>query len=67
MTDDTSRILYDRKEAAKQLSISVRALDRLIANKCITARRMGSRILIPYGELKRFARADHYSMQEACV
>jgi excisionase family DNA binding protein len=56
------RILYDRKAAAQQLSISVRALDRLVANKCINTRRIGSRVLIPYGELKRFARADHFTM-----
>jgi len=61
------RLLYDRKSAAKQLSISVRALDRLVANKCINTRRIGSRVLIPYGELKRFARADHFSMHTMCV
>ena len=59
----TERLLYDRKTAAERLSISVRALDRLIANKCITARRIGSRVLIPYGELKKFARADHFTME----
>jgi excisionase family DNA binding protein len=64
---ETSRLLYDRKEAARQLSISTRALDRLIANKCITARRLGSRILIPYNELKRFTRADHFTMSESCA
>ena len=64
---DEPRLLYDRKSAARQLSISTRAIDRLIANKCITARRVGSRVLIPYGELKRFARADHFSMQTACA
>lgn len=56
------RLLYDRKAAALQLSISIRALDRLVANKCLNARRVGSRVLIPYGELKRFAKADHFSM-----
>lgn len=61
----SERLLYDRKSAAQQLSISVRALDRLVANKCLSARRIGSRVLIPYGELKKFARADHFSM--ACA
>lgn len=62
MLETFTRLLYDRKSAAEQLSISVRALDRLIANKCLTARRIGSRVLIPSAELKRFARADHFTM-----
>jgi len=61
-TESQTRILYDRKSAAQQLSISVRALDRLVANKCLNTRRIGSRVLIPHGELKRFARADHFTM-----
>lgn len=58
----SERLLYDRKSAAQQLSVSVATLDRLVANKCLTARRIGGRVLIPYGELKRFARADHPTM-----
>lgn len=57
--EEAARLLYDRKTAAQQLSISVATLDRLVANKYLTARRIGGRVLIPYGELKRFARADH--------
>jgi excisionase family DNA binding protein len=62
----SERLLYDRKSAAQQLSISVATLDRLVANKCLTARRIGGRVLIPHGELKRFARADHFSVQSMC-
>jgi excisionase family DNA binding protein len=51
--------LYDRRTAAAQLSISPRTLDRLIAHKQIAVRRIGGRILVPYGELQKFARADH--------
>jgi excisionase family DNA binding protein len=54
------RMLYSRKEAARQLSISPRSLDYLIANREIAVRRNGSRILIPHNELVRYARADHY-------
>jgi excisionase family DNA binding protein len=54
-----TQLLYDRRTAAKLLSISVRSVDRLIGNKQLTVRRVGRRILIPAGELKRFARADH--------
>lgn len=59
------KLLYTRHDAAYQLSISVRAVDYLIANKRLQVRRIGSRILIPHGELRRFARADHFSISEA--
>jgi len=49
------RLLYDRKEAARQLSISVRSLDYLIAGRKIGIRRIGSRILIAHDDLVRFA------------
>jgi len=55
-------MLYDRKEAAKQLSISVRMLDSFIAAKKINFRRIGRRVLIPHGELVRFSRADHFDI-----
>jgi excisionase family DNA binding protein len=53
------RLLVGRKEAADLLSISARALDYLVANKQLTTRRIGSRVLIPVSDLQRFARADH--------
>jgi hypothetical protein len=54
------RLLYSRSEAARQLSISVRSLDYLIANKTFQTRRIGKKVLIPHGELVRYARADHF-------
>jgi hypothetical protein len=54
------RLLYDRKEAARQLSISVRSLDYLIAAKTFQTRRIGKKVLIPHSELVRFASANHY-------
>ena len=54
-----SRLLYDRKEAARQLSISVRSLDYLIAAKKLDTRRIGRKTLIPHGELVRFAKGNH--------
>ena len=47
------RLLYDRKEAARQLSISVRSLDYLIAAKTFSTRRIGKKVLIPHSELVR--------------
>ena len=54
------RLLYTRKEAARQLSISIRSLDYLIATKQLATRRVGKRVMIPHGEMIRFAKADHF-------
>jgi len=53
------RLLYDRKEAARQLSISVRALAYLLSRGEIHFRRVGSKTLIPHSELVRFAKGHH--------
>lgn len=57
---DEPRILYDRKSAARQLSISVRSLDYLISGKKLATRRLGKKIMIPHAELVPFASANHY-------
>jgi excisionase family DNA binding protein len=54
-----SRLLVSRHEAAQRLSISERALDYLVANKQLSTRRIGSRVLIAVSELRRFIRQDH--------
>ncbi len=54
-----TKLLVGRHEAAKMLSISPRALDYLIANKHLIARRIGTRVLIPVSDLQRFSRTDH--------
>ena len=56
----SQRLLYDRKEAARQLSISVRSLDYLIAGRELETRRIGKKVLIPHGSLSRFAQGNHY-------
>jgi excisionase family DNA binding protein len=53
------RLLVGRSEAAQMLSISERAVDYLVANKQLRARRIGSRVLIPTSDLKRYSSADH--------
>ena len=53
-----SRLLYDRREAARLLSVSVRTLDRLIGTKKITARRVGRSVRIPHVELMKLSRRD---------
>jgi hypothetical protein len=59
------KILYDRKSAAFALSISVRSLDYLIANKRLNTLRMGSKVMIGHGELVKFSRANHATLSEA--
>lgn len=54
-----AKLLVSRHEAASQLSISKRALDYLIANGLLSARRIGSRVLIPTQELQRFAQGNY--------
>jgi len=53
--DTAPRLLYDRKEAARQLSISVRSIDYMVTSRKIATRRIGSRVLIPHSELVRLA------------
>jgi excisionase family DNA binding protein len=53
------RLLYDRKEAARILSLSVRSLDYLIQQQRIATRRVGKKVLIHRTELTRFAKGNH--------
>jgi hypothetical protein len=58
--NDTPRILYSRKEAARQLSISIRSLDYLISKKILHTRRKGKKVLVPHGELVKYAARNDY-------
>lgn len=60
LQDTAPRLLYDRKGAARQLSISVRSLDYLIATRKLATRRLGKKVMVPYSELVRFSKADHF-------
>ena len=55
----TDKLLVGRSEAAQMLSISERALDYLVANKQLSVRRIGTRVLIAVSDLKRFTKGDH--------
>ena len=57
---NSARLLYDRKEGARQLSISVRSLDYLIAGRELEIRRIGKKVLIPHASLVRYAQGNHY-------
>jgi hypothetical protein len=54
------RLLYDRKEAARQLSISVRSLDYIIAAKGLDTRRIGRKVLVTHASLVRYASGNHF-------
>ena len=53
------KIQYPREEAAALLSVSLRTLDRLIAEKEIQVRRIGRRVVIHRDVLANFAKRDH--------
>ena len=48
-------ILLSKREAARSLSISIRMLDKLIASKRISVRKIGRRVLIAPQWLQQFA------------
>jgi excisionase family DNA binding protein len=54
-----AKLLVGREEAAVRLSLSVRSVDYLLADRLLKFRRIGGRVLIPISELERFARMDH--------
>lgn len=56
-----SRLLYDRKEAARMLSISVRSLDYIIAAKGLDTRRIGRKVLVTHASLLKYASSNHFS------
>jgi hypothetical protein len=56
---EAPRLLYDRKSAARLLSISIRSLAYLLSRGEIRFRRIGSKTLIPHAEFVRFARGHH--------
>jgi len=58
--ETATRLLYDRKAAAQQLSVSIRTIDYYLQAKAIKTRRIGRKVLISHSELIRFASRDHW-------
>lgn len=48
-------LLYDRKTAARLLSVSIRSVDYMIAAGKLRHRRIGSRVLIPSEAVRKIA------------
>lgn len=57
-----ARLLYDRKTAARMLSISVRSLDYIIAAKGLDTRRIGRKVLVTHASLVRYASGNHFAI-----
>ena len=53
------KILFSKKEAAYLLSISLRKLDYLIAQRQLVVRKIGTKVLIPKTALIEFSKGDH--------
>lgn len=60
MKQEVEKLLYSRQEAAAALGISRRSIDYYIAGGEIRTVRIGSRVLIPASELRKFASKNHY-------
>jgi hypothetical protein len=56
--EQTPRLLFSRRSAARALDISVRMVDYAIASGLLETRRLNSRILIPLDSLAKFAASD---------
>jgi len=54
-----AKLLVGREEAAAMVSLSVRSIDYLIANKELQFRKIGTRTMIPVSEPQRFVCMDH--------
>jgi excisionase family DNA binding protein len=48
------KIIYSRSETAQMLGLSVRLIDRAIADGTLSVKRVGGRILIPHSSVERF-------------
>ena len=55
------KLQFSREESVQILGISVRTLDRLVAEKQLSARRIGSRVLITREALAQFTKRDHWT------
>jgi hypothetical protein len=53
------KLRYSRKEAASKLNMSLRTLDRRIAEKELHVRRDGHRVFLILDELRRYSQTDH--------
>jgi len=53
------KLQYGRDEAAEMIGVSLRTLDRLIAENHLSVRRIGRRVLVTRDVLVQFTKRDH--------
>jgi len=58
MDHKIEKLLYSKLDAAEALSLSVRSIDYLITTQRLPMRRVGGKVMIPAGAVRRFARGD---------
>ena len=59
LDSQVERLAFTKHEAAKALGLSLRTIDNLIAEKELTVRRIGRRVVIPATALQALIRGDH--------
>lgn len=59
---DQRKLAYTKAEAAQLVSLSKRTIDNLIAQKELTVRRIGRRVVVPHTALVALLRSDSYTM-----
>jgi len=56
MDHKVEKLLYSKQDTAEALSLSVRSIDYLILTQRLPMRRVGGKVMIPAGAVRRFAR-----------
>ena len=59
MSNSIEKFLYNRREAAHSLGMSIRSLDYLIARRDLDTRHVGGKRLVTRESLRRFACGNH--------
>ena len=59
MSIPVEKFLYNRREAALSLGVSIRSVDYIIARRDLETRRVGKKVLVTRESLRRFAGANH--------
>ena len=56
---EVEKFLFNRREAALSLGVSIRSVDYLIAGGKLETRRIGKKVLVTRESLRLFARGHH--------
>jgi hypothetical protein len=59
MNNLVEKFLYNRREAALSLGVSIRSVDYIISRRDLETRRIGKKVLVTRESLRRFAGANH--------